>query len=196
MISIRTERVRTNVGLATAVVGALLFSGCGGTQENVEVQRKLVRAETTSTPRPEKGKPLAPRPAAKAVKSATSSKPTPSRKPGAPEKTVQSLSAQKVSPTPSPSPRKAMLLVTSHTLSEIDPHVAKDYRIEGNGLGTSRVYLRRYGVETELVPTMRSESLIEFARAEWLFLAPGAYDIVLRDTDGQELILPEGARVN
>jgi hypothetical protein len=55
--------------------------------------------------------------------------------------------------------------------------------------------VRRYGVETELIPSQRTDTLLEFRDARWLFLESGAYDLIVRDPRGQEWEFPEAVRV-
>jgi hypothetical protein len=177
--------------IAVFFVAALLalLNGCKGEPNQAEVQRKLVRATVTSTPRPEKGRRPPPTPPKKEVKATPTARPTASQNKAA--ATASSPTAAGKTPTPKPT----MLFVTSHNFDKIVPMEAKDYRIEGRGLSGCRVFLRRYGAETELVPTTRDETAMEFRGLALTFLERGSYDLIIRDTAGRELTLPQAAKV-
>ncbi len=190
--------LRCWAGVTFLAAVSLLMAACGGKQDEVEVQRKLVRVATTSTPRPDK---KGVKPKVSPTKTQGGKTPPPQTPASIPTAMAKAPAVAKNSPSPapmarpSPSPRPVAVFVTTHTLGQVDPRAAATYRVEGSGLGGCRIYLRRYGVETELVPSSKSDSVAEFANAEWLFLERGAYDLVLRDGNGRELILPEAVRV-
>jgi len=143
-----------------AAAAALAFYGCSGNDE--KVQRKLVREEIKSSPRPDQEH--------VALKKTSGAGARPTR--------------------PSGTPPPKGFFVTTHTLARVDARRQADYRIEGNELANCRIYLRRYGAETELVPTKKANDVIEFRGAEWYFLERGAYDLVLRDGSGREWNFP------
>ncbi len=176
--------------VAGVAIAATLLA-CGGDGEK-SYQRKVVRVEPTSTPLVLRGRPTPRR---------TYSTPKPS--PSPPPK-VFTAAVSSPTPSPTPSPRRGAvasagsraLLVTTHTLATLRADEKEFHRIEGKGLAGCRVFLRRYGAETELIPTRKSETLIEFRNLPLVFLERGTtYDLVVRDAMGREWLFPEAVTV-
>jgi len=180
----------------------LVLSGCRSKEDETQVQRVLYKATPVGTPVAtfkSKGGKQAPR----------QQKPTPSKASVAKQEaalqkkeSVKNIKQPTPAATSSVNDRRAssrvergVSLVTTHTLGLVCPDIPSTYRIEGSGLGECHVYLRRYGVETELIPSQRTETLLEFRDARWLFLESGAYDLIVRDPRGQEWEFPEAVRV-
>lgn len=184
--------------LGFAAIGVcIVLAGCGENKESKEVQRVLVRATSTTTPRPEKGKRPKPKvsPTKSQEKNAQQVAPT-SPAPTKPQPSpVAQVTMKSATPMPSPSAKTTMIFVTSHSFGKILPNKECDYRIEGRGLAECRVYLRRHTLEVELVPTVRTDTKIEFARMTLSFLVSGEYDLVLREPAGREIVLARAARV-
>ncbi|AXA35117.1 hypothetical protein BRCON_0340 [Candidatus Sumerlaea chitinivorans] len=86
-------------------------------------------------------------------------------------------------------------VVTTHTLSLIQPDKPVSFQVEGQRLANCRIYLRRYGLETELNPTRRSDNLLQFDSQHLAFLESGDYDLVVRGPDGSEWTFAGAARV-
>ncbi|MCX7963758.1 MAG: hypothetical protein N2644_04650, partial [Candidatus Sumerlaea chitinivorans] len=86
-------------------------------------------------------------------------------------------------------------VVTTHTLSLIQPDKPVSFQVEGQRLANCRVYLRRYGLETELNPTRRSDNLLQFDSQHLAFLESGDYDLVVRGSDGSEWTFAGAAHV-
>ncbi|MCX7625488.1 MAG: hypothetical protein N2Z21_04685 [Candidatus Sumerlaeaceae bacterium] len=198
MMTIRRAGALSTNSLVFGAMGAcLIFFGCGERKENSEVQRKIVRVTSTTTPRPEKGSTRRPTPSpTKGPEENIAPAPSPKTTTTPPQPAVAANATTKTpGPQPSPGNKATIVFVTAHTFDSISPNEDRNYRIEGRGLADCRVYLRRNGIETELIPTSRTDTKIEFAHLTLSFLTSGEYDLVLRDATGREIILARAAKV-
>lgn len=191
------------VWVATMGVAGIGVVGCQEKAQEESVQRVVVRATVTPTARPRQGTPGQgiPRPTVRPVTRRDGRTTTAAKRGGssggAPTARLQTAATAASKPVVSAAsaPPEPQFAVTTHTLGRLQPAVVSSYKIEGRGLENCRIYLRRYGAEVELVPTQRNTDRIEFRNVAWPFLETGTYEIVVRRSNGMEVVLPEPARV-
>lgn len=87
-------------------------------------------------------------------------------------------------------------MITSQTLAKVSLSTAGTYRVLGDHLRESDVYLRSMSLQIQLIPSARSDQDILFENSSFSRLQPGAYDLVVRDKSGHEWIYLGVVRVD